>query len=180
MQKSLSQQCWEWIADQPDFHSTDLARAMDVPMKKIKSVMDEFIRRGYVEAANTAAKPYVYKVTPTKPSFRKTRPNPHPKTNARQRIWQAMRFMNGQFTVEQIQAAASTSRSNVNRFISDLIKYEYVAKVRGQWGLSGQQRARECRYLLVENTGWKYPVVKKNGLWDQNKKILVPRPHPGE
>ena len=176
MQKTLSQRSWEWIKNQPDFHSTELAKAMNVPRTKIKTVMDEFVRKGHVEAANTAAKPYVYRATEKEPSFERSRPNPHPERNARQKIWQAMRFLSSQFTVEEVQAATGTSRSNVTRFISDLIKYRYVAKTRGQWGKAKQRHARECKYLLLENTGHKYPVIKKTGLWDQNLRKLIPKP----
>ncbi len=177
MRETLSQRSWEWIKKQSDFHSTDLAKAMEVTMPKIKTVMDEFIRNGYVVAVNTNAKPYVYEVTGIEPSFTRTRPNPHSPENARQRIWQAMRFYGTNFTVQEIQAAAMTSRSNVTRYISDLVRYRYIARTRNQWGVKKQRYARECKYLLVENTGHKYPVIKKTGLWDQNLKQFVPLPN---
>lgn len=181
MPKSLSQQCWEWISEQPDFHSTDLARAVCQPMPKIKSVMDEFLRKGYVEAANTAAKPYVYrKSEEATPKFSRGRPNSHNPRNSRQRIWQAIRFLGKRFTIEEVQAAANTSRSNVTRYLSDLVNYQYVIKVRGQWGPAPQKHARECMYLLVENTGRLYPVVRKTGLWDQNLKRLINKPQTTE
>ena len=173
MRETLSQRSWEWIKKQPDFHSTDLARAMKVPMPKIKTVMDEFVRNKYVKAVNKSAKPYVHEATGKEPSFNRSRPNPHPKANARQRIWQAIRFLNSQFTVEEVQAAASTSRQNVTRFISDLVKYRYVVKTRNQRSKGLQTGPRVCKYLLIENTGHKYPVIKKSGLWDQNLKQLV-------
>lgn len=176
MSQTLSQRSWEWIKKQPDFHSTDLARAMKVTMPKIKTVMDEFVRNEYVKAVNKSAKPYVYEATGKEPSFSRNRPNPHPQANARQRIWQAIRFFNSQFTVEEVQAAANTNRQNVTRFLSDLVKYGYVAKTRNQWCTSKQRGPRVCKYLLIENTGYKYPVIKKSGLWDQNLKHLVNRP----
>lgn len=173
MSQTLSQRSWEWIKKQPDFHSTDLARAMNVTVPKIKTVMDEFVRNEYVKAVNKAAKPYVYEATGKEPSFSRNRPNPHPQRNARQRIWQAIRFLNNHFTVEEVQAAANTSRQNVTRFISDLVKYRYVVKTRSQWSNAKGRGNGVCKYLLIENTGHKYPVIKKSGLWDQNLKRLV-------
>ncbi|OFC71782.1 helix-turn-helix domain-containing protein [Alteromonas confluentis] len=177
-EKSLTQVCWEWIEDQPDFHSTELARYVGQPMPKIKSVMDELIRRGCVEAVNKAAKPYVYRAVPTAtPSFSRKRPNPHPQACKRQRIWQAMRYLGPKFTVEEVQAAADVKRGDATRFISDLRKYGYVALTRGQWGAKKQSAPRPCIYHLVENTGRKYPVVGKRGLRDQNtgKAIAPPK-----
>ena len=177
MSKTLSQRSWEWIKEQPDFHSTELARALDVPRKKVKSVMDEFIKKGCVVAINTSAKPYVYKgVAENEPNFSRNSGNSHPPTNARQKIWQAIRFLNS-FSVDEVMAASEQTRSNVNRYISSLVQYGYVVKTRKQRVDSSHKRpSTPNRYLLVNSTGRLYPIVRAQGLWDQNRKVLIPPP----
>jgi biotin operon repressor len=177
MSKTLSQRSWEWIKEQPDFHSTELARALDVPRKKVKTVMDEFIKKGCVVATNTNAKPYIYKgVAENEPNFSRNSGNSHPPANARQKIWQAMRFLNS-FTVEEIMAATDETRSNVTRYISALTQYGYVVKTRKQRVDRTHKRpSTPNRYLLIQSTGRLYPVVRANSLWDQNRKTEHAKP----
>lgn len=177
MTKTLSQRSWEWIEEQPDFHTTELAAVLEVPRKKIKLVMDEFIRKGCVVAINTNAKPYVYKgVIERKPNFSRDSGNTHPPGNGRQKIWQAMRFLNS-FTVDEVVAASEQNRSNVNRYISALVEYGYVVKTRKQRVDRTQKRpSTPCKYLLVENTGRLYPIMSADSLWDQNRKTEIAKP----
>jgi hypothetical protein len=172
MLKTLSQRSWEWIIKQPDFHTTELAVVLDVPRIKIKRVLDVFIRKGCVVAVNTNAKPYVYQaVAENEPNFSRDSGNSHPPANARQKIWQAMRFLNS-FTVDEVMAASDQTRSNVNRFISALTQFGYVVKTRKQNPDRTHKRpSTPNRYLLVNNTGRLYPIVRKNDLWDQNRKV---------
>jgi predicted transcriptional regulator len=172
MTKTLSQRSWEWIKEQPDFHTTELAAVLEVPRKKVKLVLDEFIRKGHVIAINKSAKPYVYKgVAENEPNFSRDSGNSHSPVNARQKIWQAMRYLNT-FTVEEVMAASEQTRSNVTRFISALTQYGYVIKTRKQRvDRTNKRPSTPNRYLLLNNTGRLYPIVRANTLWDQNRKL---------
>lgn len=170
MPKSLSQRCWEWIETQPNFQVKDLVVEMEKPQKTIRSIVDELVRKGAVQSRRTPNIAFLYaKTGANQPSFSRARGNSHSDKNSRQKIWSAMKFF-GVFTVDQIEGASEVSRSNIHRYISELRKYEYVAKRRNS--KAGAKRT----YQLVENSGHKYPVIRKTGLWDQNKNVLVKVP----
>ncbi|GAB5379001.1 MAG: hypothetical protein Alis3KO_00640 [Aliiglaciecola sp.] len=175
--KSLSQRCWEWIEQQPDFQVKDLVVEMEQPTKTIRSIVDEFVRKGAVKGRKTARLASLYERTgENPPSFSRERKNPHSENNSRQRIWSAIKFYRT-FTIDDVVSTTSVSRGSVNRYISELCKYGYVARTRKQRGGNKSQRGfTKCKYLLLEDTGRKYPVIRKTGLWDQNKQLLVPNP----
>lgn len=174
MAKSLSQRCWEWIENQPDFQVKDLVIEMEQPTETIRSIVDELVKKGAVQSRKTSNLARLYtKTGANQPCFSRARNNPHPENNSRQRIWSAMKFFKT-FTIEEVVATTKVSKSNVNRYISELCKYGYVARTRKQRsGGSSQKHFGKCKYLLVKDTGRKYPVIRKTGLWDQNKKLIV-------
>ncbi|MEE2025060.1 hypothetical protein [Alkalimonas mucilaginosa] len=176
--KTLSQRAWEWIKEQPDFGSAELAAHMDVSLKSAQMVIAHLQDLKAIETTSQGVKPVVYQAVPGA--------NPHlpgknttavrPKSQ-RQRIWQAARFL-GEFTIADIQATAECSRNSIERYLCDLVRFEYVVIKRGlnRKASMKERTGRPVRYRLSKNTGHKYPIVRDNGLYDQNLKVLVPKP----
>ena len=68
MSETLSQRSWEWIKAQPDFHSTELAKEMEVSLHQAQMVIDHLKQLGAVTTVNRKANPVVYaKVARAKP-----------------------------------------------------------------------------------------------------------------
>ena len=176
--KTLSQRAWEWIEKQPNFGSAELAKHMDVSLKSAQMVIAHLQDLKAIETISTGVKPVVYQAVkdakPHLPGKNKTAERPK---SIRQKLWQAMRFLND-FTVADLQANAECSRASVERFLSDLVRYEYVFITRPQRrkATMAERKGSAVRYRLLKNTGHKYPVVRAAGLYDQNIKKLVPMP----
>lgn len=178
MAQTLSQRSWEWIKNRGEFGSKDLSRDMDITLKQAQMIISHLttlgaitsLRRGY----NGAVYARVEGVEPHLPGKNATSPR---KVCIRQRVWQAMRFYQT-FTIADIMAAAECSKSSVERYISDLRRYKYVTAVRRQNVRTSmaKRRGHQNRYLLLVNTGHKYPVMSAKGLRDQNRNELVPLP----
>lgn len=182
MRETLSQRSWEWIKKQPDFHSHELAKEMDVSLHQAQMVIDHLKTLGAVETINSKAKPVVYaKVARAKPHLPGKNPTSPQPNSIRQRIWQAMRFLEV-FTIPEVMGLAECSKSSVERYLTDLCRYEYVVKV-GSFNKRApmaKRRGWHNRYRLFNNTGHKYPVARKEGLFDQNLKRLIERPETAE
>lgn len=176
--KTLSQRAWEWIKQQPDFGSAELAEHMDVSLKSAQMVIAHLQDLKAITTISTGVKPVVYQAVkdaaPHLPGKNQTAERPK---SIRQKLWQAMRFLTD-FTVADLQANAECSRSSAERFLSDLVRYEYVFITRPQRrnASMAQRKGFAVRYRLLKNTGHKYPVIRPTGLYDQNLKQLVPMP----
>jgi DNA-binding MarR family transcriptional regulator len=169
MPTSLSQRAWKWIEQRPDFMPNELARELEISPKETRRIIDHLVRRHYLRARNTTTKPYVYeKIEGVEANFSRNRPNPHPSTNSRQRIWQALRWGAGnRTTVADLVGSTNVAASNVNRYLSSLTKYGYVSRVRAAKG------GQPAIYRLIKQTGHQYPQITNRGLYDPNTKQLV-------
>ena len=175
MSQTLSQRSWEWIKEQPDFHSNELAKEMEVSLYQAQMVIDHLKQLGAVTTVNRKANPVVYakvaRAKPHLPGKNTTSPQPGSK---RQKIWQAMRYLEV-FTIPEIVALAECSRSSVERYLTDLCRYQYVVKLSGfnKHASMAKRRGWHNRYRLLSNTGHMYPIARQAGLYDQNLKKLV-------
>lgn len=176
MTQTLSQRSWAWIKTQKKFGSKDLASEMDVTLNQAQMVIDHLKNLGAIESSHRGFKGAVYlcidNAEPHLPGKNSTSPRP---TSVRQRMWQAIRYLN-KFTVEDVISTAECSRSSAEKFISDLRKYQYIAVVRkiNVRAPMSKRTGQLNQYLLVNNTGHKYPVLGPKGMRDQNKDKLVP------
>lgn len=178
MRETLSQRSWEWIKEQPDFHSYELAKEMEISLHQAQMVISHLKERGAVKTINRNSNPVVYaKVSRAKPHLPgKNLTSPQPKS-IRQRIWQIMRFLEV-FTIPEVMALAECSKSSVERYLTDLCRFGYVAKISSfnKRAPMAKRRGWHNRYRLLENTGCKYPIARPEGLYDQNLKRLIERP----
>lgn len=176
--QTLSQRAWEWIKTKPDFGSAELAQHMDVSLKSAQMVIGHLQEQKAIETISQGVKPVVYRakagVNPHLPGKNQTAFRPK---SQRQRIWQAMRFL-GEFTVSDIEATAESTRSSIERFISDLVRFEYVVIKRGLKlnAPMSERTGSQVRYRLLQNTGHKYPIARGQELYDQNLKATVKKP----
>lgn len=176
--QTLSQRAWEWIEQQQDFGSAELAAHMEVSLKSAQMVISHLQDLKAIATISTGVKPVVYQAVagakPHLPGKNQTAERPK---SIRQKLWQAMRFL-GDFTVADLQANAECSRASAERFLSDLVRYEYVFITRPQRrnARMAQRKGFSVRYRLLKNTGHKYPVIRPTGLYDQNLKKLVEKP----
>lgn len=178
MKKTLSQRSWEWIKEQSVFTSKQLAAAMDVELRQAQGSIDHLIRKGGVVSGGWGKSGAKYSpipgATPHLPGKNTTSAR---NVCIRQKIWQAMRFHQN-FTIDDIVASVECARSNVNVFVAQLCRYEYVKKTRG---ISMRQpmsnrRGASAKYLLLKNTGHRYPVIWAGHLRDQNTGKIIPDP----
>jgi hypothetical protein len=175
---TLSQRAWEWIRQQPDFTSGDLAQNMDVSLYSAQMIISHLQDKAALKRTNTGVNPAVYQAVkdfePHLPGKNTTAPRP---SCMRQKVWQAMRFLND-FTVGDLMATAECTRSTAERFICDLVRFEYVfiSKPQQKKARMSERKGSEVRYRMLKNTGRLYPIIRPDGLYDQNTKKLIVRP----
>lgn len=175
---TLSQRAWEWIRQQPDFTSDALAQNMDVSLYSAQIIISHLQDRMALNRTNLGVNPAVYQAvkgfTPHLPGKNTTAPRPG---CMRQKVWQAMRFLND-FTVGDLMATAECTRSTAERFICDLVRFEYVfiSKPQQRNARMSERKGSEVRYRMLKNTGRVYPIIRPDGLYDQNTKQLIVRP----
>jgi Mn-dependent DtxR family transcriptional regulator len=173
---TLSQKSWQWIKERKGFQSHELANAMNVSLRKAQNAIEHLKKVGAIETSHRAFKGTLYvpieNAAPFLPG--KNTISPQPKS-IRQRMWNAMRYLT-KFTIADIQAASDCSKSSVEKYLSDLRKYGYVATVKKQNVKSPMslRTGNFNRYLLINNTGHKYPVMGVKGMRDQNLNKLMP------
>lgn len=176
MSKALSQLAWEWIKEQPEFTSKTLAAHMDVSLYVAQMLIATLQEKKAVITTHGSLHPAIYAAAPgAKPEWKgKARFIYRPKS-ARQKIWQAMRFLH-RFTCSDVVATSETTKASVEKFLSDLVKAGYVKIVNPQKRKASmaERRQHQVQYLLIKNTGYKYPVVRKAEVLDQNLGSTMP------
>lgn len=176
MSQTLSQRSWEWIKTKPEFLAKELAKEMDISLHQSQMVISHLKDLGAIESSHRGYNGTVYLavegITPHLPGKNTTSPR---KKCIRQKIWNAIRYLN-KFTIPEVMAAADCSKANVESYLMHLRRYGYVATVRKQnVKLPMSKRKGHCnQYLLINNTGHKYPVVSAKGIRDQNQNKLIP------
>lgn len=182
MTETLSQRSWAWIKTQQSFGSRDLASEMDVTLYQAQMVIDHLRNLGAVLSSHRGYNGAVYQPVencePHLPGKNSTSPQP---SSVRQRMWQTIRFLHT-FTIEDVMTSAECSRSSAEKFISDLRKYEYIAitrKINVRAPMT-KRTGRRNKYLLINNTGRKYPVLGPNGMRDQNLNKIMKAAKPSK
>lgn len=178
MEAALSKRSWQWIQTQSVFCSHQLANALDVQLKSAQMIIDHLKKSGAVTTINSHTIPIVYTaIKGAQPHLIQKNKTSQQSAPTRQRIWQAMRYLN-KFTVSELMMLSETSELSVRKFITALKKYKYVA-IAAKSDLHRQININQrtgARYVLLKNTGRKYPVIGSKGLRDQNLNQRVPVP----
>lgn len=163
-QRSLRRSSWEWIQQQPDFKSHELAAALGKDRTTITLIITHFLRKGWVRIVDKLKRPHTYqKVEGATPCFSDIQHRSHV-TSPRQKIWQVMRFIST-FSVADIEAASEESTTNIQAYISYLRRAGYITKINSKG---------TPVFRLKCNTGRLYPIVRRNAIYDQNTRELVP------
>lgn len=181
MQSSLRLRSWEWILNRPQgVHKRELADYLGTDCDKAHNVLCDLLRKQCIEVEkryrtdpNAIYKP----IEGAKPNFSRSRPNPHKPTCARQKIWQAIRFLSRRpFSVSDVAAASEQSEDNINVYISALVRYGYMTKLNGNNSvINGKRVYHACRYQLTIDSGRRYPVIRRSELFDQNLNKTTPK-----
>lgn len=176
MSQTLSQSSWKWIKKRPEFRSKELATAMEITLHQAQMVISHLQKLNAITTSHRGYNGAVYIPVPdAKPHLPGKNPTSARKKCLRQKIWSAVRYLQ-KFTIADVQAAADCSKASVERYLSDLRKHGYVVTVKGQnvKAPMSSRRGHRNQYLLINNTGHKYPVMGANGMRDQNRNKLVP------
>jgi hypothetical protein len=97
------------------------------------------------------------------------------KKTARQRIWNSLKILT-KCSTDQLLMTSNASLKSIDKYLSALEKSGYVKCINrrknsnGKYQVMGKYRV----YMLLNNTGRLYPIVRKDGCWDQNKQQLYP------
>lgn len=161
---SLRRSSWEWIQQQPDFKSHELAAVLGKDIKTTTQVIAHFVKKGCVRIVDNLKRPHTYqRVEGVKPNFRDA--TTLDGVSSRQKIWQAIRFIKT-FTVSDIESASEERQNTIQSYISYLKASGYV-KIEHKKGVT--------KYRLIENTGRLCPIARYNGLFDQNTQTFTPK-----
>jgi hypothetical protein len=168
MSEIISQTAWEWLKEQENFQTADLAIHLGLTKEKTKTILQHLNRKGLIETLNTSMKPYLYApVKSAVPNFSRGNSLP-PIKNGRLLIWRAMRWQ-CEFSNASIAASTRQKSSSINLYIRILVAHDYVRVTRKPGA------CKKGLYRLVTYTGPKNPQMKKGGLYDQNLSKFIPK-----
>lgn len=180
MDKTLCQRAWEWTATKPVFTPNELATYMDVSLETAKEVVRYLRMKGLIATVDNKIRPCLYAGVPgAKLDFTRKVKERGNSSSYKQRMWQAMRFLN-RFTMDDVQATSEVPRASVKKFTSELVRAGYV-KILTPYrrNISQEERLRQnVQYLLVRNSGRRYPVInsEKGEVFDQNENATYKMP----
>jgi len=180
MDKALCQRSWEWTATKPVFTPNELANDMDVTLETAKEVVRYLRMKGVIKTVDNKIRPCLYAaVQGSKLDFNRKVKERGDSNSYKQRMWQAMRFLN-RFTMDDVQATAEAPRASVKKFITHLVKAGYVRILTPyRRNLSQDERLKQnVQYLLIRNSGRRYPVIncEKGEVYDQNEDATYKMP----
>lgn len=177
---------WEHIATNDKFTVNDIANVLAEPADKGREIVKEFEQRGFIRQVSgigVAGRPKVYsRIEGHSPVLgrghcqdgRYVRYRGH-KTK-RQKMWNSMK-MHRVFTRVDLIMTAEVTDSHAKDYLSALHKAGYVrfvVKVKAGQKSKGQM----SRYCLLRDTGHLAPIIRKDGVWDQNEQRFYPFDQP--
>jgi hypothetical protein len=178
---------WLYMKKCDIFRAVDVAKAAKMDLPHCQSMISRFKRRGYIETVcgcGTADSPFVYKIIEgSTPRFgagnrsltnTNNRPSGRKKTK-QQMMWNTIRISRC-FSIEDLLMTAFVSDKHAYWYLIRLERAGYIKAVnRVNTKRANQEIMFEhTRYKLVRYTGARAPIVRPDGLWDQNEQVLYP------
>lgn len=163
-----------------------LAAMTTLTRRQIAMAAGKLISRGFLErieagcyqltAGGLAARESGLPLT-SGPNGPRTAPQPWRKDTFRARLWRVMR-MKKVFTVPMLLELASRGEHDTaqgcHRYLSVLRRCGYVIRMPGRVPGTAITSNGFAKYMLVKDTGHKWPLVRKHGVYDQNLREVAP------
>ncbi|RIK92458.1 MAG: hypothetical protein DCC73_11790 [Proteobacteria bacterium] len=158
----------------------------ELTRRQIAKAAGKLISRGLLERIEAGC----YQLTPagiaaresgmpltSGPNRRRPGPQPWRKETFRARMWRVMR-MKKVFTVPMLLELASRGPNDTaqgcHRYLSVLRRAGYVMRLPGRAPGTAITSNGFAKYMLVKDTGHKWPLVRKHGVYDQNLREVAP------
>lgn len=172
--KTPREMAWEWMTSRYSFTLEKLVAATGMN-KHTAAVFIRYLRRKnriHVLRKHIGSKPARYRVHDTSPlkfgteNYSKPKKRRH-KICARQRMWTSMRVLRT-FTIADVAAGANAKPDQTCRYIRCLVKGGYVRLIHGPLIAGPNKKGEFARFRLLHDSGPRYPLGRKDGLYDQN------------
>lgn len=176
VKETKANQAWRWCCQQKQFTTPQMRDALEMSARWSHHIMRRWVKIGVIEQVGDTY-PATYRVMdmernpatgsgnyPRKRTWRKTQ---------RQKMWNAMKISQA-FTLADLVMTSDVMSCNACAYVNRLVSSGYV-KITGYLPRSdGQSGHDKPRYLLIRDTGRFAPMVRRDGVWDQNEQKLYP------
>ena len=178
------EKAWSYMIKCNLFRALDVSVATGMNLPHCQSMISRFKRRGYIETVcgyGTEKSPFIYRaVVSSTPIFgagnrrsttTKNRPTGKGREKTKQQMmWNACRIC-VRFTLTDLLMTTTVSEQHAYWYLIRLERAGYIkptykvdTKLANNY-ITGHQ----SRYALARDTGSKAPIVRPDGLWDQNE-----------
>lgn len=185
---SAGQQIWQVLSNQLDcsFTVKQLSLKSQVSDQRCRQILNQFKTKGWVTKEITDELLTYKAISGVKAIFRRAgRPTgqgvrKRRKKPARQRIWNSLKMLS-KCSMDQLMMTSNAPLNSISKYMQALEKAGYVMCMNRQKKKDGKHKVvgKYRVYILINNTGRLYPIVKKEGCWDQNEERFYHFCEPG-
>ena len=174
VRKNCSAQIWECLGKHQQPVSTmELAAETGLKKPYVSHILNKLFQQKYVSKHKVQKNTYWQQIEAANPSFNRAKRQVttiRKKKTGRQKMWNSMKI-NGVFTMTDLMMCAEVKRANAVEYLQKLVAAGYVkALTRGKkLKRTSHQGRQQTRYRLLHDTGRFTPIIRKDGVWDQNQ-----------
>lgn len=176
--EKLNRKLWRYFQVNTPSTVVDAANSLAIDRRYCQKIVNFLLAQGclsIVKGKGTRYDPKLYRVVPDNEPTWETDNEPirrrkrRYKKTTRQKLWNNMKIEQV-FTAHSLISSINVSINSSNRFIRSLYKAGYLICVcNGKKVKSSHRGTEKSRYRLVRDTGRLAPIVRDNGVWDQNQ-----------
>ncbi|SHO56074.1 hypothetical protein [Vibrio quintilis] len=179
---NIRQAIWEYISSHPNCRAEDLSAHLDIPITPCRNAIHGLIQKGLIhktDGTGHVGRPFKYQVSTDEPPVWGKSPGGKikirsKKTN-RQKLWNNMKISK-KFTVSDLLSTLEIGENTARNYLTYLVKGGYViekSRAPNKKRLSPSS-GKEIEWFLIKDTGRLAPIVRHDGLWDQNEQKFYP------
>ncbi|MGL6612328.1 hypothetical protein ACSZN8_00040 [Aeromonas caviae] len=176
------EQAWLYMKSVKTFTSAELALAVGMAMHKSYLMVSRYRARGYITQTGGSGHwidPFSYSANQkANPRFGKgnrsgiaTKRRPRRREKSKQqKMWNAMKIERF-FTTIDLCITTDASTRHACRYV---VKLERAGYLRAVYKVNIKIAGAISRYTLIRDTGSMSPIIRDDGVWDQNEQRLYP------
>lgn len=180
VKETKTTEAWRWCCQRPTFTRRELVEANNISNSYADKMLARWIKSHSVEICTTK-QPRLFSAIPSNPppfgkgSNSRLRGPCERKRNyrktGRQKIWNSIKISR-RFTLADLIATCGVNRTVAWCYVEGLVRAGYVKTLhRREHHLPLSDRT-PSRYQLLRDTGRYAPMLRKDGVWDQNEQRL--------
>ncbi len=170
---------WRLMCNKGVFTSQQIADELEIARNRITNLTNRLLKQAVIEQVDTAGRNRKFRVCTNQDEVilgtghaqQDRKPQVYKKSTGRQQIWNSIRI-NRKVDRKLIQVTTTNvSKNGISAYLKALADTGYLKPLNS---IKGGAKSCCLRFMLMRDSGRFNPIVRKNGVWDQNTQTFYP------